>query len=187
MNTISSEDSKIEFATLGGGCFWCIDPIYRQLKGVLAVTSGYMGGHLENPRYKEVCYGNTGHAEVIQISFDPEIISYETILQVFWSIHDPTTLNQQGNDKGTQYRSVIFYHSEIQKEIAEKSKLEEATQLWAREIVTEISEASVYYIAEEDHQDYYNLNPNLGYCRVIINPKIKKFRQRFSELLVKTD
>ncbi len=175
---------KIEKATFGAGCFWCVDTIFRDLKGVQEVTSGYMGGNNNNPSYEEVCSGSTGHAEVVQIHFNTEEISYAELLEVFFKVHDPTTLNRQGADVGTQYRSVIFYHSEEQKEIAEKA-IEAANDSgdWNNKIVTEISEAKEYFVAEEYHQDYYNLNPNKGYCAIVIQPKVNKFRKLFKEKL----
>ncbi len=177
------EGVKTEVASLGAGCFWCVEAVFQDLKGVYKVESGYMGGHVKNPTYREVCNGTTGHAEIAQVHFDPEVISYETILEVFWATHDPTTLNRQGNDVGPQYRSAIFYHSDKQREAAEKSKREVAPKLWSDPIVTEITEASTYYVAEDYHQNYFNENPNAGYCRVIINPKVKKARKEFSHLL----
>ncbi len=142
-----------------------------------------MGGHSDNPTYREVCSGLSGHAEVAQIEFDPNIISFETLLKVFWSTHDPTTLNQQGHDKGTQYRSAIFYHSDDQKKIAEESLIEVASKLWSNQVVTEITKASTFYEAEKYHQDYYLNNPNQGYCRAVINPKMIKFKEQFKDLL----
>ena len=174
-----------EMATLAAGCFWCIEAIFEELEGVISVESGYMGGHVKNPTYREVCNGHTGHAEVARIVFDPSVISYELILEVFWSTHDPTTLNRQGNDVGTQYRSVIFFHSDEQKEKAFKSRKEVASQLWDDPIVTEIRKAVTYYPAEDYHQNYFALNPNQGYCRVIINPKLQKFRKQFADKLKK--
>lgn len=177
------KDSTWEVATLGAGCFWCVEAVFQELKGVHAVESGYMGGQKPNPTYQEVCSGLTGHAEVARITFDPAVISYEQLLEVFWTTHDPTTLNRQGNDVGTQYRSVIFYHTEHQKQIAENAKKKVATQLWQDPIVTEIVPADVFYKAEDYHQNYYSMNPEQGYCRVIINPKIEKFRKKFKHLL----
>lgn len=175
---------KLEAATLGGGCFWCVEAIYQDLKGVHKVVSGYAGGTVDNPTYKQICTGRTGHAEVIQITFDPEIISYEDILYIFWRAHDPTTLNRQGADIGTQYRSVIFYHDETQKAIAETSKqAADASDLWMNPIVTEISPMTEFYEGEGYHQNYYKDNPNQPYCRVVIDPKIRKFRVDFSDKL----
>jgi peptide-methionine (S)-S-oxide reductase len=180
---INQQETKMEQATLGAGCFWCVEAVFQELKGVSKVESGYTGGKTRNPTYKEVCNGNTGHAEVAQITFDPEVISFEEILEVFWTTHDPTTLNRQGNDVGTQYRSAIFYHSEEQKKIAERSKREVATQIWDDPIVTEITPLGDYYTAEDYHQNFYTENPNYGYCRVIINPKLKKLREKFADKL----
>jgi peptide-methionine (S)-S-oxide reductase len=172
---------KLETATFGTGCFWCTEAIFERLDGVEKVISGYSGGHIKNPSYKEVCTGTTGHAEVIRIYFDPEVISYEELLDVFWQTHDPTTLNRQGNDVGTQYRSVIFYHNEEQKKIAEKSKQEmDHSGTFADPIVTEISPLINFYEAENYHQDYFENNPNQPYCSVIIAPKVKKFKARYS-------
>ncbi|MCB9101453.1 MAG: peptide-methionine (S)-S-oxide reductase MsrA [Anaerolineales bacterium] len=171
---------KLEKATLGGGCFWCTEAVFQDLKGVHKVVSGYAGGRVDNPTYHQVCTGRTGHAEVIQITFDPEIISFEDLLYVFWRTHDPTTLNQQGADVGTQYRSVIFYHTEEQKAIAEKSKAEtDASNLWYNRIVTEISPLTNFYAAEGYHQNYFNQNGNQPYCRMVIDPKVRKFRKMF--------
>lgn len=169
---------------LGGGCFWCIEAVFQRLKGVISVISGYAGGETKNPSYKQVCSGNTGHAEVIEITFEPDIISLEDILFVFWRIHDPTTLNQQGNDIGTQYRSVIFYFNEKQKEISIKSK-EEAniSKIWNNNIVTEISDFKNFYEAEDYHQNYYNENSYQPYCSYVITPKLNKLRKEFSHLL----
>jgi peptide-methionine (S)-S-oxide reductase len=174
----------LEVATFGGGCFWCVEAIYQDVIGVHKVVSGYMGGTVENPTYKQVCTGTTGHAEVLQITFDPGEISYEDLLTIFWHTHDPTTLNRQGNDAGTQYRSVIFYHSEQQKGIAEKSKKEtDVSKLWPNPIVTEISPAPVFYPAEEYHQNYFKENPYQPYCMMVIHPKVQKFRKSFQEKL----
>jgi peptide-methionine (S)-S-oxide reductase len=171
---------QLETATLGGGCFWCLEAIYDELKGVIEVESGYSGGHVSDPTYQQVCSGTTGHAEVVQITYDPEKISFEEILEVFFSIHDPTTLNQQGNDVGTQYRSVIFYHNQEQKEIAEKVIEEvEMDGGWGRPIVTQIMPFEVFYPAEDYHQEYYSFNIHQPYCQVVITPKIQKFRKRY--------
>ena len=179
----NQQETNMEIATLGAGCFWCVEAVFQELKGVEKVESGYTGGQVKNPTYKEVCNGTTGHAEVAQITFDPQVISFDEILEVFWTTHDPTTLNRQGNDVGTQYRSAIFYHSEEQKQIAEKSREEVAPQLWSDPIVTEISALTDYYPAEDYHQNFYKDNPNYGYCRVIINPKMEKFREKFADKL----
>ncbi len=173
-----------EEVTLGAGCFWCVEAIFQRVKGVLHVEAGYSGGTVENPTYEQVCTGNTGHAEVIRLEFDPTIVSFETILEVFWHTHDPTTLNRQGADVGTQYRSVIFYHDDKQKKIAEESKQRtQASGLWDDPIVTEISPLINYYKAENYHQNYFNNNPNAGYCSIVIAPKIAKFKKDFPHLL----
>ncbi|MFT4176837.1 MAG: peptide-methionine (S)-S-oxide reductase MsrA [Luteolibacter sp.] len=165
-----------EIATLGAGCFWCVEAVYRQLDGVYSVTSGYMGGAVENPTYEQICEGDTGHAEVVQVVFDPEKISFERVLAWFWELHDPTTLNRQGNDVGTQYRSAIFYHSPEQLEIARASK-EAAGKHFSQPIVTEIVPASRFYPAESYHQNYYALNKSKNpYCRFVIEPKLKKLK-----------
>lgn len=171
-----------EVATFGGGCFWCVEPIYQDLRGVLKVESGYSGGHIKNPTYREVCSELTGHAEVIQVTFDPEVISYKDLLSIFFTVHDPTTLNRQGNDSGTQYRSVIYYHNEAQKSIA-KEVMGGAQEFWDNPIVTELTAFDVFYKAEAYHQNYFKDNPNQGYCSFIIAPKVKKFRERYSALL----
>ncbi len=169
--------NSTELATLGGGCFWCTEALFQMLPGVKTVVSGYAGGHTENPTYKQICQGDTGHAEVIQIEFDPRKVSYETILATFWEAHDPTTLNRQGADVGTQYRSIILYHSEAQKTAAEKSKAA-AQKDFAQPIVTEIVPLKKFYKGEDYHQNYYRSNPNQGYCRVVIQPKVEKFEQK---------
>ncbi len=168
---------ETELATLGGGCFWCVEAVIKMLPGVKSVTSGYAGGKTENPTYKQVCAGNTGHAEVIQVAFDPQVVSYEQLLEVFWEAHDPTTLNRQGNDVGTQYRSVIFYHSPAQKVAAEKSKAA-AQSRFKSPIVTEIAPLPKFYKAEDYHQDYYRLNQSQPYCRAVIKPKVDKFERK---------
>ena len=168
-----SKNTAVEIATFGAGCFWCVEAVFENLDGVQDVESGYIGGHTENPTYRDICTGSTGHAEVTQITFDPSVISYETLLDWLWRSHNPTTLNQQGADKGTQYRSAIFYHSEAQREAAEVSK-KAAQAHFDRPIVTEITEASIYYPAEEYHQDYYRLNKAAPYCQMVIRPKLKK-------------
>ena len=182
MDDFSQKEGQ-EVATLGAGCFWCVEAVFQELKGVSSVVSGYMGGEIKNPTYKDICTGKTGHAEVAQVTFDPTVITFEEVLEVFWSTHDPTTLNRQGADRGTQYRSAIFYHSDTQKQAAEKSKTEVAPELWDDPIVTEITEASVFYEAEDYHQNYYNENQNYGYCVAVINPKMEKFRKRFADKL----
>jgi peptide-methionine (S)-S-oxide reductase len=164
-----------ELAILGGGYFWCIEAVFETVEGVKDVTSGYAGGTKKNPTYKEVCTGKTGHAEVVQIEYDPKKISYEEILDIFWKAHDPTTMNRQGADMGSQYRSIILYHNEGQKEIAEKSKKNlQESGYYSGPIVTEIRPLSVFYPAEEYHQDYYAKNPNAGYCAIVIRPKLRK-------------
>lgn len=179
----STQNNKLDTATLGAGCFWCVEAIFSSLKGVESVLPGYSGGSLKNPDYKTVCTGNTGHAEVCQIYFDPEIIKFEEILEIFWTTHDPTTLNRQGNDVGTQYRSAIFYHNEEQKAIAEKSKRDVATKIWDNPIVTEIVKYDEFYKAEDYHQDYFENNPDQGYCKMIIEPKVLKFRKIYKDKL----
>ena len=176
--------ANTETATLGAGCFWCVEAVFQDLRGVQRVISGYTGGETPNPTYREICGGNTGHAEVIQITFDPEVISFEDLLYVFWRTHDPTTLNRQGADTGTQYRSAIFYHSDEQREIAERSKTEaDAAGLYSDPIVTEITPASEFYEAELYHQNFYKQNPNQGYCRVVIDPKVRKLGKEFGDKL----
>ncbi len=173
-----------EIATLGGGCFWCLDPIYAELVGVEKVEVGYSGGEVKNPSYELICTGTTGHAEVVQVTFDPKIITFEEILKIFFTIHDPTTLNRQGADVGTQYRSVIFYHDETQKETAERVIQEiSREEIWHDPIVTQVLPFDVYYVAEDYHQDYFKNNPNQGYCRVVIAPKVAKFRKTYLEKL----
>lgn len=179
-------NTKTESATFGAGCFWCIEACFADLKGVISVTSGYSGGHKKNPTYKEVCEGTTGHAEVARIVFNPAIISFEELLEVFWFVHDPTTLNRQGNDIGTQYRSVIFYHSDEQKRLAElyKNKLNESGA-FDNPVVTEISPLTNYYAAEDYHQNYFENNPENPYCNAVVRPKVEKFRKVFKDRLKK--
>jgi peptide-methionine (S)-S-oxide reductase len=175
---------KREKATLGAGCFWCVEAVFRNLKGIDQVVSGYSGGALAYPTYEQICMGNTGHAEAVQITYDPEVISFLDILYVFWHTHDPTTLNRQGYDTGTQYRSVIFYHDEEQRVNAEKSKKEaDDSGLWPGSIVTEIVPYTNFYNAEEYHQDYYRINQEQPYCQVVIDPKIRKMRKDFQDKL----
>lgn len=178
--------SNLEIATFGSGCFWCTEAIFERVKGIQKVISGYSGGTTDNPTYKEVCTGTTGHAECTQIYFDPSIITYDELLEIFWKTHDPTTLNRQGNDVGTQYRSVIFYHNEEQKQKAEyyKKKLEEE-KIWGKPIVTEIVEFKKFYPAEDYHQNYYENNPYQGYCAFVITPKVEKFEKIFKDKLKK--
>lgn len=173
-----------EVATLAGGCFWCLEAVYENLKGVEKVESGYAGGSVANPTYEQVCSGSTGHAEVVQVSFDPSLVSYRELLEVFFTIHDPTTLNRQGNDVGTQYRSAIFYHTPEQKSTAEDAIAElAAEELWDDPIVTEITPLDKYYPAEAYHQEYFRRNPNQPYCAVVIAPKVAKFRSKYLEKL----
>jgi len=180
----NSAAGTIEVATLGGGCFWCLDAVYVDLKGVTRVESGYTGGKVANPSYREICNGKTGHAEVVQLSFDTNEVSFREILQIFFTIHDPTTLNRQGADVGTQYRSAIFYHDEGQRQIAEEVIAEiEGAGLWPNPIVTEVTPLTTYYPAEEYHQDYFSRNPSQAYCQVIIAPKVAKFRKQYLDRL----
>jgi peptide-methionine (S)-S-oxide reductase len=182
--TPSGESPELAVATFGAGCFWCVEAVFQRLDGVESVTSGYSGGPTPNPTYQEVCTGTTGHAEVCQIRYDPMKISFEDLLEVFWKTHDPTTLNRQGNDEGTQYRSVVFYHDNQQKALAEayKKKLDEAG-IWPNPIVTEISPLINFYKAEDYHQNYFNDNPYQGYCRVVIQPKVEKLKKVFADKL----
>lgn len=176
--------NNLEKATLAGGCFWCIETIFNDLKGVEKVESGYSGGQTKNPTYEQVCSGTTGHAEVVQITFDPAVISYAKLLEIFFHIHDPTTLNKQGNDIGTQYRSAIFYHDENQKKTAEKVKDDIGKSgLWDDPIVTEITPFAEFYVAEDYHQNYYNNNQNKPYCSFVIAPKVRKFYKEYKDLL----
>lgn len=176
-------NGREETITLGGGCFWCLEAVYDEMRGITNVLSGYSGGHVANPTYRDVCGETTGHAEVVQVTFNPDIISLQELLSVFFTIHDPTTLNRQGADVGTQYRSVIFYHDEAQRETA-VSLIEElnAAHIWDSPIVTEVAPFAEFYVAEEYHQNYYANNPGQGYCRVVVAPKVAKFRQRFNHL-----
>ncbi|GAF04261.1 peptide-methionine (S)-S-oxide reductase MsrA [Saccharicrinis fermentans] len=183
---MSSEAKNTEKATLGAGCFWCVEAIYDQLEGVISVESGYSGGHVDKPSYKQVCNGNTGHAEVCQITYDADIISFGELLTVFWSVHDPTTLNRQGADVGTQYRSVIFYHNEDQKRIAEEQiKVVNEQKLYKDPIVTEVTAFANFFVAEDYHQEYFANNPNQGYCRMVVGPKVEKFQKLFTDQLKK--
>jgi peptide-methionine (S)-S-oxide reductase len=177
VNAPMNETTPTELATLGGGCFWCTEAVFQMLPGVKSVVSGYAGGHTKNPTYQDISRGDTGHAEVIQVAFNPEQISYETILENFWEAHDPTTLNRQGNDVGPQYRSIILYHSETQKLAAEKSKAA-AQADFLSPIVTEIVPLETFYPGEEYHQNYYRNNPDQAYCRIVIRPKIEKFEKK---------
>ena len=174
----------IKEATFGAGCFWCVEACFLDLAGVISVTSGYTGGHLENPTYKQVCEGTTGHAEVARIVYDDEIISYEELLELFWFVHDPTQLNRQGNDVGTQYRSVIYYHDDIQKELAVKFKNQLTEEkVWNDPIVTEISPVEAFYAAEDYHNNYFALNPGNPYCQSVVRPKVDKFKKVFAARL----
>jgi len=182
----SAQNMNLEKATFGGGCFWCTEAIYERIDGVSNVVSGYAGGHKNNPTYKEVCDGTTGHSEVIQISYDPDKISYDELLEIFFKTHDPTTLNRQGADVGTQYRSAIFYHNDEQKKRAEYYKNElDKSGAWDNPIVTEISPLTDFYPAEDYHQDYYENNPNQGYCTYVIGPKVEKFEKVFKDKMKK--
>ena len=170
-----------EIVTLGGGCFWCLEAVFDEMEGVLSVESGYMGGKSANPTYQQVCTGRTGHAEVIQVTFDPAVTSLREILDVFFAIHDPTTLNRQGNDAGTQYRSAIFYHSPEQKAVAEETIRElTAKGVWKNPIVTEVTAATEFYPAEDYHQEYFQNNSYQPYCQMVVAPKVEKFRSKFS-------
>ncbi len=171
-------------ATMAGGCFWCLQPLFQELRGVTRVDCGYAGGHVANPSYEEVCSDTTGHAEAVQITFDPAVVSYEDLLDVFFTVHDPTTLNQQGADVGTQYRSAVFYHTPGQKASAEQIINElEQEKVWDDPIVTEVAPFTNFYRAEEYHQDYYRKNPYAGYCMAVIRPKVSKFRKKYAERL----
>lgn len=170
----------METITLGGGCFWCIEAVYSELKGVQTAESGYSGGKIDNPTYEQVCSGATGYAEVVQIIFNPEIVTFKEILELFFTIHDPTTLNRQGNDVGSQYRSVIFYHSEEQKQIIEEMiSVLDSSKKWSNPVVTEVTSFDKFYQAEEYHQNYFKLNSSQPYCRVVIEPKVNKFRKLY--------
>lgn len=183
---ISEDTTKIQTATFGAGCFWCVEAVFQNLEGVIKVESGYSGGTLKNPTYKEVCSGLTGHAEVIRITYDPKKVSYDELLEVFWKTHDPTTLNRQGNDAGTQYRSVVYYHNEAQKQKAEyyRKKLNDE-KVYPDPVVTEINPATEFYKAEDYHQNYYNQNEGEPYCRYVIQPKLEKFKKVFKDKLKK--
>lgn len=169
-----------ELATLGGGCFWCLEAVYQELAGVLKVESGYAGGHLPNPAYQQVCSGTTGHAEVVRIAFDPAQVTYRDILEIFFTIHDPTTLNRQGNDCGAQYRSIIFFHTPEQEATA-KHVIAEMANVWDAPIVTELQPASAFYQAEDEHQNYFRQHPLQGYCACVVAPKVVKFRKMFTD------
>lgn len=181
---MTEDTNKYQEATFGAGCFWCTEAVFQRLRGVNKIEPGYTGGRTKNPTYKQVCSGATGHVEVSHLVFDPAIISYDQLLTVFWHTHNPTTLNRQGADVGTQYRSVIFYHTEEQKEKAEASKKEtDQSDLWGDPIVTAIESLDLFYKADNYHQNYYNENPNAGYCSMVIAPKIKKLQNEFGTLL----
>ena len=184
ITSAKSNSTDRSVATLAGGCFWCLEAVYNELKGVDKVESGYSGGHVDNPSYQAVCTGSTGHAEVVQITFDPLVISYRDLLQVFFTIHDPTTLNRQGADVGTQYRSAIFYHDDEQKKIAEEVIAEiEGSHIWSAPIVTQLQPLQAFFKAEEYHHNYFKRNPYQGYCQVVIAPKVAKFRKMHLERL----
>ena len=181
------KSDKLETATFGSGCFWCTEAFFQQLKGVKSVVSGYSGGNVVDPTYEAVCSGHTGHAEVIQITYDPAVISFDDLLNVFWQTHDPTTPNQQGNDIGTQYRSAVFYHTDDQRRTAEDYKKQlDATKAFPRPIVTEITPFKNFYPAEKYHQNYFKLNPRQSYCKFVIRPKVEKFNKEFKELIDKS-
>jgi peptide-methionine (S)-S-oxide reductase len=184
MSENTQENTALSTATLAGGCFWCLEAVFENLQGVTRVESGYMGGPTPNPTYRDVCSGTTGHAEVVQVTFDPAVVSYADLLDVFFTTHDPTTLNRQGNDVGTQYRSAIFYHSPDQKEVAE-AKIAELTAagLFDRPIVTEVTAAGPFYKAEEYHQGYFRAHPEQGYCQFVVAPKVAKLRKHFAARL----
>lgn len=175
---------QTELATFAGGCFWCIESAYNAINGVNSALSGYMDGHLENPSYQDICTGHSGHAEVVQVSFDPNVISYETLLEVFFSLHDPTQLNRQGNDVGSQYRSAIFFHN-VQQQVLAQAKIEQLTKqgVWSQQIVTEVKAADIFYCAEDYHQDYVSNNPQNPYCQMLVLPKLAKFKSKFSDKL----
>jgi peptide-methionine (S)-S-oxide reductase len=179
-------NTNLQTATLAGGCFWCLEAVFDEIKGVHGVESGYAGGTMPNPSYRAVCGGDTGHAEVVQVHFDPTVVSYGDLLNVFFAIHDPTTLNRQGADMGTQYRSAIFYHDDEQKKIAEELiKDLNAQKIWDRPIVTEVSKLDKFYMAEDYHQEYFARNPYQPYCQAVVAPKVSKFRKHFLEMLKK--
>lgn len=186
VNKQNNQDMSKAEATFGAGCFWCVEAVFQQLKGVDTVISAYAGGHVANPTYEQVCSKTTGHAEVCRIVYDPNIISFDELLEVFWQTHDPTTKDQQGNDKGPQYRSVIFYHNEMQKELAEKYKAElNKSGAFKNPIVTEITELNNFYLAENYHQNYYKQNPQNPYCSFVVGPKVEKFKKVFKDKLKK--
>ena len=179
--TENNTSEKIEQATFGAGCFWCVEAIFERLDGVIDVQAGYTGGSIKNPTYDDICTGNTGHAEVIQINYNPFVIKYETLLNIFWKSHDPTTLNQQGADIGTQYRSVIFHHNEEQRKISQKSMQKvEKSGTYINSIITEMTPIGIFYPAEDYHQNYYRVNPNAPYCQLVIKPKLEKFKKQIN-------
>jgi len=178
--------TNLQTATLAGGCFWCLEAVFDEVRGVSGVESGYAGGHMPNPTYREVCNGDTGHAEVVQVHFDPDVVSYRDLLNVFFAIHDPTTMNRQGADVGTQYRSAIFYHDDEQKTTAEQLIKElNAQKIWDNPIVTEVTRLDTFYMAEDYHQEYFARNPYQPYCQAVVAPKVAKFRKHFFEMLKK--
>ena len=178
------DETGLMIAVLGGGCFWCVEAVYRDLDGVRSIKSGYAGGHTENPRYKDVCGGGTGHAEVVRIAYDPRVLGYADLLRVFFTIHDPTTLNRQGNDVGTQYRSVILTEDEDEARIAREVMAEvSGAGLYDHKLVTEIVPLATFYPAEDEHDDYFARNPGSGYCQVVVAPKVRKFRKQFADRL----
>jgi peptide-methionine (S)-S-oxide reductase len=182
----TSTPASLDTADFGAGCFWCVEAVFQRLNGVEKVISGYEGGTVANPTYKQVCTGTTGHAEICRVLYNPSVVKFEELLQVFWQTHDPTTLNRQGNDAGTQYRSVIFYHNEQQKQLAEKYKQElESAKIWSNPIVTEITKASTFYPAEDYHQNYFNENGSQPYCTFVVRPKVEKFEKVFKDKLKK--
>jgi peptide-methionine (S)-S-oxide reductase len=184
VNKNNQNMDNLQKATFGAGCFWCVEAIFQRLEGVTKVESGYSGGKIKNPSYKEICTGTTGHAEVCQLTYDPKVVSFDELLEVFWQTHDPTTLNQQGNDVGTQYRSVIFYHSDQQKALAEKYKKKLTDEkVFDSPIVTEISPFTTFYVAEDYHQNYFNQNGTQPYCSIVIAPKVEKFKKVFKDKL----
>ena len=177
---MSSMKNELETVTFGGGCFWCTEAVFDEVIGVTDVVSGYTGGQIANPTYDDICTGSTGHAEVIRVTFDPAVISYAEILEIFFATHDPTTLNKQGADRGTQYRSAIFVHSPVQRLFADKIITQlNAEKIWGSPIVTEVTDAPIFYPAEDYHQEFFKRNPNQGYCMAVVSPKLSKFRQKF--------
>jgi peptide-methionine (S)-S-oxide reductase len=177
---MSSVKNELETATFGGGCFWCTEAVFDEVIGVTDVVSGYTGGQLDNPTYDDICTGTTGHAEVIRVTFNPDVISYAEVLEIFFATHDPTTLNKQGADRGTQYRSAVYVHSPAQRLIAEKMIAQlNAEKIWGSPIVTEVTDAPIFYPAEDYHQEFFKRNPNQGYCMAVVSPKLSKFRQKF--------